>query len=82
MESPPVIRIGASRPEPDYAEKFHMWLTQAYNPMLMRCKEVRAIDRYQIVKETSEYVRNTLSRNWTAWMPTRASSIPRRPLTT
>ncbi len=55
MENAPIVHIGYLRVQPEYAERFGKWLMEAYWPLWMKSPLVRAVNRYQILKDTPEY---------------------------
>lgn len=57
MESRPTIRIGATRVQPEYEERYHKWYLEVYAPLLIKVPGAQGADYYQIVKENPQYPR-------------------------
>lgn len=58
MESNPFTLVVGWRLQPEHAERLGKWIMEVYQPLMVKSGVTKGIDRYQIVKEGPDYLRN------------------------
>ncbi len=58
MGNAPVIRITGLKVQDEYIERFGNWANHVYYPHMLESQWIAGNERYQIVKESPDYVRN------------------------
>jgi quinol monooxygenase YgiN len=51
----PVLNVVGSRCKPEEEKKFNKWYDEVHIPMLMRFKDLVAVSRFKIIKESPDY---------------------------